>query len=250
MRGVFVIPRLPPYPKKTVRKLASKWGISEFAQLRSFWKFLRTARLIYEYKKAEPADNVSARPVRSLLKSLETKATTLVALLDKLDPDSPDPAVRRVVRILGSYESEARRLAMDSDALESAYGHHFSRIETSPGTQAIFWLDYDKILNSLRILAAYARSGLQRTERGRHGPPRNEALYSWVVNMEGYWTKTLRKRFTLQVYEGMPKSQAFIFCREALHAIDPSVKDVALGGAMRKLIKVRGQQRKTRKKPA
>src|SRR5215469_8229324 len=224
--------KLPPYPKETVRELAKSWDISGFVRLRQFWRFLRVARWVYEDWKARPSNRAPARKIRNRLQSILKRADSLRRLLNELDPDSSDPDIRVAARIFWSPESEVTQLAESTNVRESPYGHYIWRIETSPGEEVIFWLDGLKVLKSLDILVVYAQTGLKRTEGSAPGPHRSDALYTWVVNMETYFTKMLGKRFTLQVYEGRGVSQAFLFCRQALQGTDPSVTDQALITAM------------------
>jgi hypothetical protein len=242
--------KLPPYPKETVRELVKSRHISGFVQLRHFWRYLRVAKRIYEDKKAQPSNRASARRVRSLLQAILKPAVSLRTLVNDLDPASSDPDIRAATRMFWSAEAEVRWLAENTTERESPYGHYIWRIETSPGEEAIFWLDGLKVLKSLDILAAYVQAALKRTTGSPPGRHRNDALDIWVVNMENYWTQMLGKRFTLQVHRGQGVSQAFLFCRQALQGTDPSVTNQALITAMRKLIKTRARQRKTRKNPA
>lgn len=196
------------------------------------------------------------QPVKSIRNELDEIAELTHKLKEKLnvhqDPedlnDGAQYALRQVSRrfaeeaIVKSIEAnKSRELPIQSVPLS----HGLFAISISMGDEA--WKDItfeiDEILTALTHLEKYTSIAKGELKEGARGRRTSHALKNWVSNMEIIWRDFKGGEFSLTRPNGVIKSPAALFTIDALHLIDPDVKEASIANAMR----AHNQKRKCKK---
>lgn len=121
---------------------------------------------------------------------------------------------------------------------ESRFGHVIYRQPAEIGVgPTITYLNFWQIKQAVSVLANMAGFVAQNARPlDQGGRPHNEALFLWVINVQGIWKDYVGTPFTLDQHQGNPVSEAARFCEELMQAVDPGVTFPQLATAMRKAI--------------
>ncbi len=112
----------------------------------------------------------------------------------------------------------------------------------------LHYLEHPEIIEAVSVLANYARRAANQLPKDRTGAKFDFALWMWVVNAQAFWTEQLGRRFTYDRHGDNPISEAFRFCWDAIHPLDPDLPLPAVGSTMRKAIAF--ERRRTGKNPS
>jgi hypothetical protein len=184
----------------------------------------------------------SFKNVRKELSSLLSATQTLASRLDALSNEAQNwiQCAEEIV----DYEMLASHAV-------SSFGHSFIRHRDREGRETRTYLHFPQILEAVSVLGKMINHILECARPADKGgrPLRTQATSVFIGSMRVFWTKQLKRPFTFLQHEGVPVSEAAIFCWELLKFIDPKAEWSEFCTAMRKAVQLdhpgRGRPRKS-----
>jgi hypothetical protein len=113
------------------------------------------------------------------------------------------------------------------------FGRTVRLIDRLDGSRAPIYLRPEDIMEAATVVANLADRALEVVTSALKPGLTYSPLGHWVANMHDVWTDLLGKKFTFSAADGVGRSRAFRFCKEAMGLLDPTVKESELQTTVR-----------------
>lgn len=225
------------YSDAVVDRLCAEYQIKSDMQIKALWNFLTFGATIYLFENAR-----HRRPTRGQVRS---QLAEVAALARKLSLALAGLHAEANAALWSPEQYIDYRITEPTSTTE--FGLTVRRQQTGEGTFQLHYLGHAEIIEAVSALANYASHSAKQLPKDRSGAKSDFALWMWVVNAQAFWREQLGRRFTYERHGAEPVSEAFRFCWDAIHPLDPDVPLSAVGSTMRKAIKF--ERRRTGKNP-
>ncbi len=216
------------YSDELIKLLADKYLILENSQNIQLIDFLeRTGEFYFSIKNSD-AEKLNSKDIRRHIAKTKNLAVKLESNLAEMSD------VTR--QVFWAPENVVSMEQADRGRTHSSFGHLFFRFIDKDGFEASIRTEPETIVDALNILEKYADHALDNLRARKSGRPADEALRMWAVNIHSFWTNALERDFTFYDVDGVPATEAYNFCIDAMKSLDPEVTSQAIATAMRKVI--------------
>ncbi len=204
--------------------------------VQEFGQFIRHNGAIYlNWKHAAEKSAMDWKSCRQAISRIKRSAQNLLSDIEALD---------EIGEGLFWYPSRSGNLFRGIEpGSVGPYGHTVRRIPMSDNKIAVIGLRENDIREAITIIQNYAANALASLPKSSDGRPSNYALSIWVSNIQQFWVKRLKRRFTFSTIESFGKSKAFRFCMDAIAPLD-RIRDSEMQTAVRSVVKEGRLQRK------
>jgi hypothetical protein len=211
------------YTADCVSALAEKHSVSG-SQIDEFGQRLRSSAAVYLDMKDRASELEIWKAREKALAEVANVAKQLQSAIDALDERSAE---------LFWQSTQFKPLPQATEAGQTGpLGQTVRRIDRPDGSYALIRLRPEDILEAVAIVANPDRA-LQLVRHPLKTGLASSPLGLWVTNMYGVWTRLLGKKFTFSTSGGVGTSRAFLFCKDVMTLLDPTVKESELQTAIR-----------------